>query len=137
MAHNMEKPIQFPQWTRTFFDISSIVELFDMKSMQHPEKKSEKLKLSFRRFLAPLRIMQKTFVRWSGGIFYEKFKLLFSVKCWHLLKSCKNHFPMVMGDFFFEKFKLSFSRFFGPLKNMKIHQGRPPLKSKNPGTMPR
>ena len=111
MAHNIGKPFKFPQWTRTFFDISPIFEIFVMKSMQSPEKKSEKFKLFFSRICGTSWNRAKTIFRWSGGVFFfEKFKLVFFVKFWHLLKSCKKHFPMVRGDLFFEKLKLFFSR---------------------------
>ena len=78
MAHNMEKSIKFPQWTRTIFVISPVIELFDMKSMQNPKNKSEKFKLLFRGFLAPLRIMQKPFPDGQGDICFEKFKIFVS-----------------------------------------------------------
>ena len=77
MAHNMEKPIQFPQWTRTIFDISPIFELFDMKSMQTPDKKSEKFKLFVSRIFGTLRIVQKLFPMVRGYLL-DKFKLFFS-----------------------------------------------------------
>ena len=49
--------LNFRNGPEHFFDISPIFEVFDMKYMRNPEKKTEKFKLFFRGFLAPLRII--------------------------------------------------------------------------------
>ena len=72
----------------------------------------------FRGLWAPLKIMHNSL---SNGQFLFLLRSLnyFFADVWHLLESCKNHFPMVRG-FFVEKCKLSFSRFDPPEKHENL-----------------
>ena len=70
--------VNFRNGLDIFFNISLFVKLFDMKVMQNLEKKLRSLNSFFRGFLAPLKIMQKSFSDGQGGTFFEKCKLFFS-----------------------------------------------------------
>ena len=132
----LENATKFPQWTGPFFNNSPIAWAFWHESHAKSwEKILRSLNSFFRGLLAPLKIMQKSFSDGQGGTCFEKCKLFFFVQMWHLLKSCKNNFPMVRDFFVLRSVNYFFRGFVTPSKNMKIHPGRPALKSKNPGTM--
>ena len=81
--------------------------------------KSEKFKLFFSRIFGTSQNHAKNIFRWSGATMCLSLNYFF-VKCWHLLKSCKKHFPMVRGDLFFEKFNF-FADCWNHLESCKNH----------------
>ena len=78
MAHNMEKPIKFPQWTGTLFDISYIFGLFDMESMQNPEKQIWEVYFFLADFWHLLESSKNHSPMVRGGTFFQKCKLFYS-----------------------------------------------------------